>query len=67
MKAEKRGVARVQGVGEKEKESTTECKSQRRLDEMDPWALNDRNGEGGGDEKKKEGEEEEAGGGCLYS
>ena len=28
------------GLGEKEKKCTTECKSQRRLDEKAPWALN---------------------------
>ena len=32
----KGGVARAEGVEEKEKECTTECKSQRRLDETRP-------------------------------
>jgi hypothetical protein len=32
--AENGGVARVKGVAENEKKSTTKCKSQRRLDEM---------------------------------
>ena len=49
--AENGGVARAKGGGEKEKECTTECKSQRTLDEMPPWALNYGSGEGGGDEK----------------
>ena len=40
MTAEKGGVARAKGVEEKEKECTTECKSQRRLDETAPWAPN---------------------------
>ena len=33
-------------MGENEKECTTECKSQRRLDEMAPWPLNYGSGEG---------------------
>ena len=41
IKAEKDGVARAKGVGEKENECTTVCKSQRRLDEKPPWALGD--------------------------
>ena len=49
--AEKSGKARAKGVGEKEKECTTECKSQRRLDEKAPWALHYGSGEGEGDEK----------------
>ena len=49
--SEKVGVARAKGVGEKEKECTTECKSRRRRDEKAPWALNFESGEGGGDEK----------------
>ena len=57
MTAEKGGVARAKGVEEKEKECTTECKSQRRMDETTPWALNYWNGEGGGG----------GGGGSLYS
>ena len=36
---------------EEEKECTTECKRQRRLDETAPWALNYGSGEGGDDEK----------------
>ena len=50
-KAETGEVARAKDMGEKEKECTTECKSQRRLDEMAPWALHYGSGEGGGDEK----------------
>ena len=49
--AEKGGVARAKGEGEKKKECTTECKSRRRRDEKAPWALNYRSGEGGGVEK----------------
>ena len=49
--AEKGGVARAKGVEEKEKECITECKSQRRLDETAPWALNYESGEAGDDEK----------------
>jgi hypothetical protein len=41
LTAEKGGVARAKGVGEKKKECTTECKSQRQLDETTPWALSD--------------------------
>ena len=51
ISAEKCEVARAKGVGEKEKECTTECKIQRRLDEKAPRALNYGSGEGGGDEK----------------
>ena len=40
-----------------EKECTTECKSQRRLDEIAPWALNFGSGEGGDDEKGRRGAE----------
>jgi hypothetical protein len=49
--AEKGEVARAKGEGEKEKECTTEGKSQRRRDEKTPWALNYGSGEGGGVEK----------------
>ena len=49
--AEKGGVVRAKGEGEKEKECTTERKSRRRRDEKAPWALNYGNGEGGGVEK----------------
>ena len=49
--AEKGGVARAKGEGEKEKECTTERKSRRRRDEKAPWALNHGSGEGGGVEK----------------
>jgi hypothetical protein len=38
--AEKGGVVKAKGEGEKEKECTTECKSRRRRDEKAPWALN---------------------------
>ena len=37
--AEKGGVARAKGEGEKEKECTTECKSRRRRDEKAPGHL----------------------------
>ena len=49
--AEKGGVARAKGEGEKEKEITAEGKSGRRRDEKAPWALNIGSGEGGGVEK----------------
>ena len=49
--AEKGGVARAKGEGEKEKECTTEGKSRRRRDEKAPWALNYWSGEGGDVEK----------------
>ena len=49
--AEKGGVVRAKGGGKKEKECTTECKSQRLLDEKASWALNYGSGEGGGVEK----------------
>ena len=59
--AERNRVARAMGVGEKEKECTTACKSQRRLDAMPPCVLDygNGNGEGGGDEngRRKGGEE----------
>ena len=38
-------------MGEKEKECTTECNSQQRLEEMASWAINYGSGKGGGDEK----------------
>ena len=46
------GVARVKGVGEKEKGCTTECKSQRRLDETAPWELDDGSVKAGADESR---------------
>jgi len=51
--AEKGGVAKAKGEGEKKKDCTTECKSRRRRDDKAtaPWALNYGSGEGGGDEK----------------
>ena len=49
--AEKGGVEKAKGVGEKEKDCTTECKSRRRRDEKAPRALHHGSGEGGGDEK----------------
>ena len=59
--AAKGGVARAMGGGEKEKECTTGCKSQRRLVKKAPWALNYESGEGGGDEKgRKKGGEKRA-------
>ena len=57
----KDGVARVKGVGYKENEEcTTECKSQRRLDEKAPWALNYRSGETGDDEERRREETRES-------
>ena len=53
--AEKGGVARAMGEGEKEKECNTEGKSRRRRDEKAPWALNYGSGEGGGVEKGRRG------------
>ena len=41
----------AKGVEEKLQECTTECKSQRRMDETAPWALHYGSGEGGDDEK----------------
>ena len=41
--AEKGGVSRAKGGGEKEKECTTECKSRRRRNEKAPWARVHRN------------------------
>ena len=62
----KGGVATVKGVGEKGKECTLECKSQPRLDEMAPWALN--HGSGVGEEvMRKGGGGGGGGGGGLYS
>ena len=59
--AEKGGVARAKGEGEKEKECITECKSRRRRDEKAPWALNYGSGEGGGVEKgRRRGDEKRA-------
>ena len=52
--AEKGGVARAKGVGEKEHECTTECKSRRRQNEKAPWALNYGSGR---EEVMKRGEE----------
>ena len=50
--AEKGGVARANGEGEKEtEECTTEGKSRRLRDKKALWALNYGSGEGGGDEK----------------
>ena len=49
--AEKGVEARAMGVEKKEKVCTTECKSQRRLDETFPLALDYGSGEGGDDEK----------------
>ena len=49
--AEQGRVARAKGVGEKANECTKECKSQWRLDEMAPWALNCGSEKGGGDKK----------------
>ena len=49
--AEKGGVARAKGEGEKEKEWTTEGTSRRRRDEKAPWALNYGSWEGGGVER----------------
>jgi hypothetical protein len=49
--AERGGVAKAKGEGQKEKECTTECKSRWRRDEKAPWALNYGGGKGAGDEK----------------
>ena len=49
--AERDEEARVKGVGEKEKECTTECNSQRRLVETAPLALHYGSGKGGDEEK----------------
>ena len=49
--AEKGGVARAKGEGEKKKECTTECKCRRRRDEKAPWALDYGSGDGGDVEK----------------
>ena len=53
ISAQKGGVARAMGEGEKEKECTTEGKSRRRRDEKAPWELNYGSGEGGGVEKRR--------------
>ena len=56
--AEKGGVVKAKGDGEKEKECTTECKSRRRRDEKAPGHLITRAGreevmrKGGGEEVK---------------
>ena len=47
-------------MGWKEKEGTTGCNSQRRLDEMSPCALEYGNGEGGDKKGRKRGVEERA-------
>jgi hypothetical protein len=55
------GLAKSRGEGEKKKECTTECNSQKRRDEKALWTLNYESGEGGGDEKgRRRGDEKRA-------